>query len=78
MELAFAIDRDGLVEDTHAVMYKALGNWVRQCYGSPIKSTSGHGTAVNGSTFELVVPGNTTFDRLSGWTGGFGSTPKSM
>ena len=64
MELAFAIDRDGLVEDTHAVMYKALGNWVRQCYGSPIKSTSGHGTAVNGSTFELVVPGNTTFDRF--------------
>jgi hypothetical protein len=27
MELAFAIDRDGLVQDTHAVVYKQLGDW---------------------------------------------------
>jgi hypothetical protein len=25
MELAFSIDRDGLVEDTHAAVYKQLG-----------------------------------------------------
>mmetsp|Transcript_21178 Transcript_21178/g.46020 ORF Transcript_21178/g.46020 Transcript_21178/m.46020 type:complete len:474 (-) Transcript_21178:57-1478(-) len=36
MELAFSIDRDGLVEDTHAAMYKKLGDWVRLCYGEPI------------------------------------------
>eukprot|EP01048_Picozoa_sp_COSAG05_P030143 COSAG05_NODE_10312_length_572_cov_1.422833_1_plen_57_part_10 len=28
MELAFAIDRDGLVQDSHANAYKQLGNWV--------------------------------------------------
>ena len=44
MELAFSIDRDGLVEDTHAAVYKQLGDWVRACYGSPVRSTSGLGT----------------------------------
>ena len=39
MELAFSIDRDGLVQDTHAAMYRALGNWVRGCYGSPVAET---------------------------------------
>lgn len=33
MELAFSIDRDGLVQDTHAKVYKQLGDWVRGCYG---------------------------------------------
>jgi len=37
MELAFSIDRDGLVEESHAKLYKELGDWVRQCYGSPLK-----------------------------------------
>ena len=26
---------DGLVEDTHAAVYKQLGDWVRACYGTP-------------------------------------------
>ena len=59
MELAFSIDRDGLVQDTHAAMYKALGDWVRQCYGSPIASTSG-----NGHVFELELPADLSFDRF--------------
>lgn len=43
MELAFSIDREGLVEDTHEAVYKQLGAWVRECYGSPVGSTSGSG-----------------------------------
>jgi alpha-L-fucosidase len=64
MELAFSIDRDGLVQDTHAAMYKALGDWVRTCYGSPLASTSGRGAAVDGATFDIVLGPNTTFDRF--------------
>ena len=64
MELAFSIDRDGLVQDTHAATYKALGNWVRECYGSPLQMTMGRGTAAHGSVFELVLAPNTTFDRF--------------
>ena len=41
MEIAFSIDRDGLVQDMHAEQYKALGDWARQCYGTPLASTSG-------------------------------------
>ena len=59
MELAFSIDRDGLVQDTHAAMYKALGDWVRACYGAPLAMTSGRGM-----TFDIVLAPNTTFDRF--------------
>jgi len=53
MELAFSIDRDGLVEASHAQVYKQLGDWVRTCYGSPLASTSGIG-----NTFLLnLMPG---------------------
>jgi len=38
MELAFAINRQGLVEESHERVYKQLGNWVRDCYGTPILS----------------------------------------
>ena len=30
MELDFAIDRRGLVPDTHAAVYAQLGNWVSE------------------------------------------------
>lgn len=43
MELSFAIDRDGLVEQSHAAVYRELGTWVRNCYGSPLASSSGSG-----------------------------------
>jgi hypothetical protein len=38
MELAFAIDRDGLVEKSHEAVYKQLGKWVENCYGTPVLS----------------------------------------
>jgi len=40
LELDFAINRDGLVEPSHAVMYKQLGDWIRACYGTPVVETS--------------------------------------
>lgn len=59
MELAFSIDRDGLVQDTHAAVYRALGEWVRACYGTPLASTSGSGVE-----FALRVTKGAAFDRL--------------
>lgn len=38
MELDFAIDRTGRVHPTHAARYKEFGDWIRQCYGSPVAS----------------------------------------
>jgi hypothetical protein len=60
MELAFSIDRDGLVQDTHAVVYKQLGDWVRACYGTPVASTSGKGI----NEFSIFIPEGSTIDRL--------------
>ena len=59
MELAFSIDRDGLVEDTHAVVYKQLGAWVRTCYGSPLQMTTGVG-----ASFSLRLRKGDVFDRF--------------
>ena len=59
MELAFSIDRDGLVEDTHAVVYKQLGDWVRACYGTPLAMTSG-----DGDVFSLHLHQGDVFDRV--------------
>eukprot|EP00039_Didymoeca_costata_P010704 m.144940 g.144940 ORF g.144940 m.144940 type:complete len:287 (-) comp14933_c0_seq4:80-940(-) len=59
MELAFSIDRDGLVDPTHEPVYKALGAWVRSCYGTPLVETSG-----SGNEFYLTVPEGATFDRV--------------
>ena len=66
MELDFAIDRDGLVEDTHAAVYKQLGDWVRGCYGKPLATASGTGALdANGSTvFSVVVGAGSVFDRF--------------
>lgn len=59
MELAFSIDRDGLVDPTHEIVYKALGQWVEDCYGSPVVATSGRGTRL-----VVSIPKGTTFDRI--------------
>ena len=68
MELAFSIDRDGLVEDSHAAVYHELGKWVRSCYGSPLAETAvaapGSGVAGAGWVYSLNVAGGTVFDRL--------------
>lgn len=59
LELDFAIDRDGLVEESHATRYKELGDWIRNCYGSPVGWTNGTGTTI---TLKLDNP--TEIDRV--------------
>jgi alpha-L-fucosidase len=59
MELAFSINRDGLVDPSHEVIYKQLGDWVRTCYGTPLVSTMGSGTE-----FVLSIPKGRVFDRI--------------
>lgn len=60
LELDFAIDRDGLVADDHAAVYKGLGQWIRDCYGSPLASAMG-----TGMVFTLTVPaGHHLIDRV--------------
>ena len=65
MELAFSIDRDGLVQDSHAKAYAALGGWVRECYGAPLAVTT---RAVEGDggkwSYDVAVPAGTVFDRF--------------
>jgi hypothetical protein len=66
MELAFSIDRDGLVEDTHAAVYQQLGDWVRHCYGQPVAETTVAAAGSGGGTwvYELRVPAGAVFDRV--------------
>ena len=66
MELAFSIDRDGLVQETHAKVYKQLGDWVRGCYGKPLAAIGGAGVAGEGSStvFSVEVPTGSVFDRF--------------
>ncbi|CAE7474256.1 FUC1 [Symbiodinium sp. KB8] len=59
MELAFSIDREGLVQKSHASVYGQLGAWVRNCYGSPLAATSGPGMA-----FTLTLEAGSQFDRI--------------
>jgi alpha-L-fucosidase len=33
LEMDLAINRDGIVEPSHAKRYKELGDWIRSCYG---------------------------------------------
>lgn len=59
LELDFAIDRTGNVDPVQAESYKAFGDWIRNCYGSPVASTSG-----NTSSLTLSVPSGHSIDRV--------------
>jgi len=45
LELDFAIAQNGQVDPTHAQRYLEFGNWIKNCYGTPVASTSGNGTS---------------------------------
>jgi alpha-L-fucosidase len=69
MELAFAINREGLVDSTHEKVYRQLGDWVRSCYGAPIiaiaTTTTISGTTTgNDNEFRLQIPKGALFDRI--------------
>ncbi|CAE8678377.1 unnamed protein product [Polarella glacialis] len=60
LELDFAINRAGLVDESHAARYKELGGWIRTCYGKPVAES-----AVNGTYAELILPpGAPAVDRV--------------
>mmetsp|Transcript_31928 Transcript_31928/g.71728 ORF Transcript_31928/g.71728 Transcript_31928/m.71728 type:complete len:491 (+) Transcript_31928:71-1543(+) len=59
MEIAFSINRLGLVEDSHARAYRLLGEWVQECYASPLASVSGTGTFL-----QLRLPARFAYDRV--------------
>eukprot|EP00056_Hartaetosiga_gracilis_P003668 m.65889 g.65889 ORF g.65889 m.65889 type:complete len:586 (-) comp11539_c6_seq2:510-2267(-) len=63
LELDFAIDRDGLVDPTHAQRYKELGDWIRSCYSTPIANTSSSEMSSDVS-FTLSFPNGTSTDRF--------------
>jgi hypothetical protein len=59
MELAFSVDRNGLVDPKHEKVYKQIGQWVKDCYGTPVASTSG-----SGNQLILSIPKGKHFDRI--------------
>ena len=52
------------MQDTHATVYKQLGDWVRECYGTPLASTA---PGMGAGPFVLQVhspSANATVDRV--------------
>lgn len=73
LELDFAINRDGLVEPSHAARYKDLGDWARACYPDSEEATDGSGLAgelvnascaAQGCVLELDLSAPATVDRV--------------
>ncbi|KAF3766425.1 family 29 glycoside hydrolase [Cryphonectria parasitica EP155] len=63
LELDLAPDRSGLIPARHAALYKALGDFIRSCYGSPIDSTHfSNTTTATGVSFTFDYP--TSIDRI--------------
>jgi alpha-L-fucosidase len=63
MELDFAIDQTGQVEASHAALYKRFGDWIRECYGTPLASAQLNGSA-GSYDLEIVIPISTPADRI--------------
>ena len=63
MELAFAINREGLVEASHERVYRQLGKWVEKCYGTPILSKQ---HTIGDRVIRVAVPDSSpiSFDRI--------------
>ncbi|XP_065833189.1 uncharacterized protein [Oscarella lobularis] len=57
--LDFTPDKDGLIPDDHMKRYQELGDFIRQCYGKPVKSTNGSGT-----TYAIELNPPATIDRV--------------
>ena len=64
LELDFAIDRDGLVNPTHATMYTRLGQWIQECYATPIVPASYSTKKVGDTTWEYTLVASAA----SAWT----------
>ena len=60
MELDFAIDRDGLVQASHAALYERFGKWIRSCYGEQNLMAR---ASTSSSVTVALAPGE-AFDRI--------------
>ena len=61
LELDLAINRDGIVEPSHARRYKQLGSWIKNCYGNPVSSISG---SPGQRIITLPIPDGRLVDRI--------------
>ena len=55
------------MEPSHAALYKAFGDWIRNCYGRPVASAALNGTSSTSPeayTLEITVPDATPADRI--------------
>eukprot|EP00164_Ancoracysta_twista_P010303 GFYU01015487.1.p1 GENE.GFYU01015487.1~~GFYU01015487.1.p1 ORF type:complete len:485 (+),score=121.52 GFYU01015487.1:40-1494(+) len=57
--LDFAVSPTGKLAPSHKQRYKEFGDWVRECYGHPIKATSG-----SSSVLTLSLEQHDSFDRV--------------
>lgn len=51
LELDFAISRTGQLHQSHVDLYKAFGQWIRNCYGSPLAQAQ-----LNPGEYTITVP----------------------
>ena len=66
MELDFAIDRDGLVNQIHADRYRVFGDWIRSCYDSPYDATISGPVLLNGTyNYDIMFEKSVPIDRMS-------------
>jgi len=49
IELDFAINRQGLVEPSHAAAYSGFGSWINECYGAAPRFTNAAVAATSGT-----------------------------
>ena len=61
LELDFAIDRQGLVDEEHAKMYKKFGRWIQRCYDKPVSKVV---SAPGREHIILKIPRNAKVDRI--------------
>ena len=57
----FAINREGILDNSHAKRYKELGSWINRCYGTPISNTSG---TPGQNVIYMQIPKHRYVDRL--------------
>ena len=62
LELDFAIDMTGRVAPAHATIYEQLGDWIRSCYGQPLREVKHMTCSKEGCVLPLQVQGE-AFDR---------------
>lgn len=64
LELDFAVDRTGNVHPAHAARYAELGQWISECYDTPVASTRVQLPGSNGRVELSLAGGGQVVDRV--------------